>query len=178
MKKIALGAMALIVIAVAVVLVLAAMQPDSFRIERTTSINAPPDRIFPLISNFRNWTAWSPWEKIDPALKRTYSGEASGTGAVYAWDGNSKVGQGRMEITDASPPSRVAIKLDFARPMEAHNTVEFTLAPQGGPTDVTWVMHGPQPYLGKIMHLFVNLDRLVGRDFETGLANLKAAAER
>ena len=110
-------------------------------------------------------------------MKRTYSGAAHGTGSVYEWEGNSKAGKGRMEITDSLPPSQVVIKLDFLKPFEAHNIVRFTLQPTGASTDVTWAMQGPSPYLAKIMHVFINMDRMVGRDFETGLANLKAVAE-
>ena len=176
MTTIAIIAVVLLV-AVAAVLVLAATKPDTFRVERATRIKAPPERIFALLNDFRNWTSWSPWEKMDPALKRSYSGAPSGKGAVYEWEGNKKVGKGRMEILDAAP-SRVAIKLDFLKPFEAHNNVAFTLEPQGDATLVTWAMHGPLPYIGKVMHVFMNMDRMVGKDFETGLANLKAAAER
>jgi hypothetical protein len=167
----------ILLVAVAAVLVLAGMKPDTFRVERATRIKAPPERIFGLINDFRQWTAWSPWEKMDPALKRSYSGSPSGKGAVYEWEGNKKVGKGRMEIVEAAP-SRLALKLDFLRPFEAHNTVVFTIQPQGDATLVTWAMQGPLPYIGKVMHVFMNMDRMVGKDFETGLANLKAAAER
>lgn len=166
------------VIAVAAVLAYAATRPDTFRIERAAGIQAPPERILPLIDDFRNWREWSPWEKMDPALKRAYSGAPSGKGAVYEWEGNNKVGKGRMEIMDVSPPSRVTIKLDFLKPFEAHNTAEFTLTPRGGTTDVTWAMHGPNLFIGKVMSLFFSMDRMVGKDFETGLANLKTTAER
>jgi uncharacterized protein YndB with AHSA1/START domain len=165
-------------VAVAAVLGYASTRPDTFRIERAATIQAPPDRIFPLINDFRNWTRWSPWEKMDPALKRTYSGAPSGPGAVYEWEGNKKVGKGRMEIVDAPPPSRVTIKLDFLKPFEAHNTADFTLTSQGGSTLVTWAMHGPNIFLSKVMGMFVNMDRMIGKDFETGLANLKTAAEQ
>jgi uncharacterized protein YndB with AHSA1/START domain len=168
----------ILVVLVAAVLVYAATRPDAFRIQRAATIKAPPDRIFPLINNFRSWTSWSPWEKMDPNLKRTYSGAESGKGAVYEWEGNKKVGQGRMEIKDTSPPSRVTIQLDFFKPFEAHNTAEFTLAPQGDSTNVTWVMDGRQPFMFKVMSVFMNMDKLIGKDFETGLANLKAATEK
>jgi uncharacterized protein YndB with AHSA1/START domain len=177
MQTLAIVAVVLLV-AVAAILVLAAMKPDTFRVVRSTTVKAPPEKIFPLIADFRAWSAWSPWEKRDPALKRSYGGSASGKGAVYEWEGNSKVGRGRMEIIDAPPPSRVAIKLDFLKPFEAHNTAEFTLTPRGNTTDVTWAMHGPNLFIGKVMSLFVSMDRMIGKDFETGLANLKAEAER
>jgi uncharacterized protein YndB with AHSA1/START domain len=168
----------ILLVAIAAVLVLASRKPDTFRIERAVTIKAPPDRIFALINDFRNWTSWSPWEKMDPALKRSYGGAPAGPGAVYEWEGNKKVGKGRMEIVDAVPSRAVTIKLDFLKPFEAHNIAAFTLAPQGDATLVTWAMHGPLPYIGKVMHVFMNMDRMVGKDFEAGLANLKAAAER
>lgn len=162
---------------IALVLVLAATKPDTFRVQRATSIGAPPEKIAPFISDFHSWASWSPWEKLDPALKRTYSGPASGTGTAYAWEGNSKVGAGRMEILDASP-SRVTIKLDFLRPFEAHNTAEFTLQPQGASTNVTWAMFGPSNFMSKVMTVFMSMDRMIGKDFEAGLANLKGVAEK
>jgi Polyketide cyclase / dehydrase and lipid transport len=142
---------AVLLVALAALFVFAAMQPDTFRVERRTSIKAAPETIFPLINDFRNWTSWSPYEKIDPALKRTYAGAPSGKGAVYEWEGNSKVGKGRMKILDAPPPSKVVIKLDFLKPFEAHNTAEFTLAPKGDATEVAWTMHGPNLFVGKVM---------------------------
>lgn len=174
LKKIAIAVLVLI----AVLLVFAATRPDTFRVERTTSIKAPPEKVFAFINDFHRWDAWSPWEKMDPAMKRTHSGSASGKGAVYEWEGNDKVGKGRMEIMESSPPSRIAIKLDFFKPFEAHNTAEFTLKVQGDDTEVSWAMHGPSPYLAKLMQLFLSMDSMVGKDFETGLANLKTAAEK
>ena len=168
----------ILVVAIVVVLVLAARKPAGFRIERATSIKAPPDKIFALINDFRNWRAWSPWERMDPNLRRSYGGAERGEGAVYEWEGNSKVGKGRMEIVEAPPPSRVAIKLDFLKPFEAHNTAEFTLVPRGDATEVTWAMHGPNLFIGKVMSVFMSMDRMIGKDFEAGLANLKTAAER
>ncbi len=162
---------------IAVVLVLASTKPATFRIERSISIHAPPDRIFGLIDDFREWPRWSPWEKVDPSMTRTLSGAASGVGAVYAWLGNNKVGQGRMEITASVPPSRVTIQLDFLKPFEAHNIADFTLTPAGATTNVTWAMHGPNRFVSKIMSVFVSFDRMVGKDFEAGLAAMKAAAE-
>jgi uncharacterized protein YndB with AHSA1/START domain len=177
MKVLAVIALILLV-AIVVVLVLAARKPAGFRIERATSIKASPDKIFALINDFRNWRAWSPWERMDPNLRRSYSGAERGEGAVYEWEGNSKVGKGRMEIVEAPPPSRVAIKLDFLKPFEAHNTAEFTLVPRGDATEVTWAMHGPNLFIGKVMGVFMSMDRMIGKDFEAGLANLTAAAER
>jgi uncharacterized protein YndB with AHSA1/START domain len=172
-------AIILIIIAVIVVILLYAVtRPDSFRVERSTTIKAPPEKVFALIDDFRQWEAWSPYQKRDPAMKKTFSGAPSGKGAVYTWDGNSKIGAGHMEIIESTPPSRIVITLDFTRPIKAHNMVEFTLAPKGSDTEVIWVMHGPSPYLSKLMGIFMNMDRMVGDDFEAGLANLKAVAEK
>ncbi len=167
-----------IVVLIAVVLGLAATKPDTFRVERAATIKAPPAKVYALIDDFRQWSQWSPWEKLDPELKRTFSGPASGKGAVYEWTGNSKVGAGRMEITEPTPPSKIVIKLDFIKPFEGHNIAEFTLEPQGDSTQLTWAMHGPTPFVSKVMQVFISMDRLIGKDFEAGLANLKAAAER
>lgn len=167
-----------LVIAVAGLLAVAAAKPGTFRVQRARSVNVPPEQIFPLISDFSRWALWSPWETKDPAMKRRFSGPASGTGAVYEWEGNKQVGQGRMEIIEATAPSAVKIQLDFVEPFEAHNIAEFMLAPRGGSTEVTWAMHGPLPYMAKVMSLVCNMDRMVGKDFETGLASLKAVTEK
>lgn len=167
-----------LLLAVGAVLAYAATRPDTFRVQRTTRIQAPPDKIFALIADLRGWTAWSPYETKDPEMKRAYSGAASGRGAVYAWDGNKNVGKGRMEIIEASPPSRIVLELDFLSPFEAHNTAEFTFVPDGGATTVTWAMFGPALYVGKVMGLFCDLDKMVGDDFAAGLAKLKAVAEK
>jgi uncharacterized protein YndB with AHSA1/START domain len=165
-------------IAIAVVLILAATKPDEFRVERAAVVQAPPEKIFSLIDDFHQWRTWSPWEERDPALKRAYEGAGRGRGAVYAWDGNRNVGAGRMEILSATSPSTIVIKLDFIKPFEGHNTAEFTMAPRDGATDVIWAMHGPAPFMSKLMQVFMNMDRMIGKDFEAGLANLKKAAER
>jgi hypothetical protein len=177
MKALKLIAIALIVL-LGAVLAFAAAQPDRFAVQRSASIKAPPDKIYPLIADFGRWSAWSPYEKKDPAMKRSFSGPESGKGAVYAWQGNGEVGQGRMEIAQAAAPSRVTLKLDFMQPFEAHNTVEFLLEPKGDATQVTWAMQGPMPFLSKVICLFMDMDRMVGADFEAGLANLKSVAER
>ena len=172
---------AVIGVAIAVVLVLAANKPDTFSVQRATTVEAPPENIFPLINDFHQWGSWSPYEHKDPAMKRSYSGAESGKGAIYAWDGNRNVGSGRMEILDASAPSKIVIKLDFFTPFEGHNTAEFTMLPQGGgtqTTNVTWLMHGPAPCMSRLMQVFVNFDNMIGRDFEVGLANLKRVAEQ
>ena len=172
-KKIAI----VLVVLIAGILIFAATKPDTFRVQREASIKAPPEKIFALINDFNRWGTWSPWEKKDPAMKRTFGAATSGKGAVYAWEGNGDVGQGRMEIAESVPPSKVAIKLDFVKPFETHNIVEFTLAPQGDSTNVTWVMQGPMLYISKLITVFVSMDSMVGKDFEAGLANLKAVTE-
>jgi hypothetical protein len=169
---------AVLAIAIAVVLILAATKPDTLRVQRATSIRAPADRIFPMINDFHQWRSWSPYENKDPAMQRTYEGTASGKGAVYAWDGNKNVGSGRMEILETSAPSKITIKLDFFKPFEGHNTAEFTMLPQGDVTNLTWTMHGPAVLMSKVMQVFMNLDDMIGRDFEVGLANLKKLAEK
>ena len=174
LKKIAL----VLVVLIAAVLIFAATKPDIFRVQRAAAIKAPPDKIFPLINDFKQWGSWSPWEKKDPAMKRTFGAVTSGKGATYAWEGNKDVGSGSMEITESVAPSKVGLKLDFLKPFEAHNTVELTLSPAGDVTNVTWAMQGPTPYFAKIIHVFMDMDSMVGKDFEAGLANLKAAAEK
>lgn len=163
---------------IAVVLILAAMKPDQFRISRSAAIKAPADRIFPLISDFKAWTAWSPYENKDPDMKRFYGPLSAGKGATYSWDGNGNVGAGDMLITDAPAPSRIALDLNMTRPLTAHNKVEFTLVPAGDSTTVTWAMRGDTPYWAKVIHLFFNMDKMVGGDFEAGLARLKSVAEK
>ena len=165
-------------VAIAIVLVLAATKPDTFRVQRAAMVKAPPESIFPLINDFHRWGTWSPYENKDPAMKRTYSGADSGKGAVYAWDGNKNAGSGRMEILDASMPSKIVIKLDFFTPFEGHNTAEFTMLPQGDGTNLTWAMHGPAPFMSKVMQVFINMDNMIGKDFAIGLANLKRLTEK
>ena len=168
----------IIAVLIAGILIFAATKPDTFRVQRSASIKAPPEKVFALINDLKAWGAWSPWEKKDPAMKRTFGAVTSGKGAQYAWEGNKDVGQGSMEIIESVPSSKLALKLDFMKPMEAHNTVEFTLAAQGDTTNVTWVMHGPANFLSKLIQVFMSMDSMVGKDFEAGLANLKAAAEK
>ena len=165
-------------IAIAVVLILAARKPATFSVVRAIDVKAPPEKIFPLINDFHQWVSWSPYENKDPAMKRSYSGAESGTGAIYGWEGNSNVGAGRMEILDASVPSKILIKLDFFKPFEGHNTAEFTMLPQDDATHLSWVMRGPAPFISKLMQVFMNLDHMVGKDFEIGLANLKKLTEK
>ena len=167
-----------IVVLIAGVLVYATTKPDTFSVSRSASIKAPPEKIFAVINDFHRWPDWSPWEQLDPDMKRTQGGAASGKGATYAWEGNSKAGAGRMEIIESTPASKVAIQLDFIKPFEGHNITEFVLVPQGDATNLSWTMHGPTPYVSKLMQVFVSMDSLIGKDFEAGLANLKALAEK
>lgn len=171
------GVIYMIIAALVVVVVIAARQPDCFQIQRKTLIHAAPDRIFALINDLEQWRQWSPWEQKDPDMKRTLSAVTAGKDAFYEWSGDRKVGQGRMEITESIPPERLTIKLEFIKPFPAHNLVEFLLVPRGEWTEVIWDMHGPMPFMSKLMCLFVSMDRMVGPDFEAGLNNLKARTE-
>lgn len=155
----------------------AATRPDTFRIERSIRIAAPPEKIFALIGDFKNWVAWSPWEKKDPDMKRLYSGPPRGTGASYEWEGDRSIGHGRMEVTNAVSPSALDIDLEFFSPMEAHHKAEFRLTPEGEATHVTWAMYGTQTYAGKLISVFMSMEKMVGPDFEAGLSALKAVAE-
>ena len=170
-----IGAIAVVVIAG--ILIYAATKSDSFRVQRVVLINAPPDKVFPLINDMKAWTVWSPYEKKDPAMKRTYGAVTAGKGATYAWEGNKEVGQGSMEIVESSP-RKIVLKLDFLKPFEAHNMGEFLMEPKGDTTSVTWATYGPSPFMSKVIGTFINIDDMIGRDFEKGLADLKAAAEK
>jgi Polyketide cyclase / dehydrase and lipid transport len=165
-------------VAIAAVLILAATKPDRFSVRRSATINASADKVFPLIADFHEWRKWSPWEDRDPELKRTYGGAERGKGAVYAWEGNKNVGSGRMEILEANSPSLVKIQLDFLKPFEAHNIAEFTMLPQGNATNLSWVMSGPAPFMSKLMQVFMSFDKMIGKDFEAGLAKIKSVSEQ
>ncbi|MHC2625230.1 K+-transporting ATPase KdpF subunit [Bradyrhizobium huanghuaihaiense] len=165
-------------VGIAGVLVFALTKPDTFRVERSLAMKAPAAAIYPQVADFRFWTSWSPYENRDPAMKRTYGGTTQGKGATYAWDGNNNVGAGHMEILEANASSKLRIKLDFERPFEGHNTAEFTFVPQGDTTLVTWAMYGPAPFMSKVMQVFINMDSMIGKDFETGLASLKKLTEK
>jgi len=167
----------IVVVVLAGIFGYAATRPDTFRVQRTISIKAPPEKIFARVNDFHEWGSWSPYEKLDPAMKRTFSGAASGKGAAYAWEGSDKVGAGRMEISDTSP-SKTLIKLDFTKPFESSNVAEFSVDTQGDNSNVTWAMYGPSPYVSKVMGLFFNMDSMIGKDFESGLANLKTTVEK
>jgi len=155
-----------------------AMADDTYTVERSVTIDAPPERIYDQIADFHNWTGWSPWEDVDPDLKRTYSGAESGTGAVYGWSGNRKAGQGRMKITGATEPSRVQIELVFEKPWKARNDTRFVIQRTGSGSRVTWTMTGKKTLMTKVMGIFKSMDTFLGPDFEKGLARLKAIAER
>jgi len=166
-----------LVVAIAAVLAVAALQPDSFSLQRSTSIAATPERLYPLIADMKAFNTWNPWLRKDPSSELTYQGQPGGVGSAYAWR-SAQLGAGRMEVTELAPNGRVAMKLQFFEPMAATNAVVFSLQPQGTQTGVTWTMSGPMPYLSKLICLFVSMDRMVGPDFEAGLANLKAEAEK
>ncbi|HKU71577.1 MAG TPA: SRPBCC family protein [Burkholderiales bacterium] len=174
LKKIA------IVVAVLVVGVLAfaATRPDTFHVERSASIKAPPEKIFAELNDFKRWNAWSPWENKDPAMKRTFGTTTSGKGAYYGWEGNKDVGKGSMEISESTPPSRLVLQLHFMEPFEAHSAATYVLAPQSGATKITWSMDGPMPYVSKVISIFCDMDAMIGKDFEAGLAKLKTVAEK
>jgi carbon monoxide dehydrogenase subunit G len=154
------------------------MQPSEFRVERSAVIPAPPAAVFTQINDLRRWEAWSPWEKVDPALKKTYDGPPAGLGASFAWAGNHEVGEGRVTITESRAPERVGIRLEMITPMAATNAVTFTLAPEGDGTRVTWSMTGHNGFVSKAVGLVMDMDKMVGGQFEKGLANLKVAAAR
>ncbi len=156
----------------------ALFQPNTFRVQRTARIAAPPEKVYPLVSDLHRFAEWSPYEKKDPDMKRSYSGAVSGQGAVYSWDGDNNVGAGNLGIASLSPPSRVIMNLNMVRPFSAHNIVEFTLEPKDQATTVTWALHGPMPFISKVMCLFLSMDKMVGGDMETGLASLKTLAEK
>lgn len=174
LKRLAL----IITVAIVAVLLYATTRPDSFQVERSVVIAAKPEKIFPLINDLHQWTAWSPWEHLDPALKREYSGSVSGQGASYAWSGNNKVGSGSMTITASQPATHIAMDLHFIQPFEARNTADFTLTEGANGTRVTWRMAGPNPYIAKVVQIFCSVDAMVGKDFETGLARLRQVAEQ
>lgn len=177
MKKIAVRGLIALAAVILIVLVIASTKPDTFRVERSISINAPAEKIAPFINDLHSWREWSPFEKLDPAMKRTLSGPTSGVGAVYEWEGNSNAGSGRMEIMDTLH-SKITIKLDFLKPFEGHNIAEFTMVPEGNSTKVTWAMYGPNQFIGKVMTIFFSMDKMLGREFESGLVTLKAIAEK
>jgi len=172
-KKILIG-LAVVLVVLAIVI---SMQPPDFRVERSATISAPPERVFAQVNDFHNWDAWSPWAKLDPDMKTTFEGPASGPGSKYSWVGNSKVGEGAMTILESRPQELVSIKLEFLKPFASTSTADFSFKPEGPGTKVTWVMTGKCNFMSKAFGLFMNMDKMVGGDFEKGLAQMKAAAE-
>lgn len=160
------------------VLFYASTKPDTFRVQRSIGIEAMPETIFPLIADLHKMQTWSAWEKVDPKMKRSFSGADQGLGAVYEWEGNKEIGQGRMEIIESSPPARITIKMDFIKPFQARNTLEFILQAESDSTRVTEAIFGPSPYVSKLMSLVCSMDKMIGGKFEESLAALKTLAER
>jgi uncharacterized protein YndB with AHSA1/START domain len=177
MRYVKIGAL-LVAVLLVTLAVLASFQPDVFRVQRSTTIAAPPGKVFALVDDFRRWTAWSPFETMDPTMRRTYGATTAGKGATYAWDGDGKAGAGKMTMVESSPPSKIGIALDFERPMRNHADVVFAFVPQGEGTQVTWSMESRNDFLGKVVHVFFDAEKLVGDDFARGLSALKAAAEK
>jgi uncharacterized protein YndB with AHSA1/START domain len=164
--------------AIATLLIYAAAKPDTFRLQRSTTIAAPPEKVFALINDLRQFNTWNPFAKMDPQQVITYDAVTTGVGGAYRWQGD-KSGAGRMQIAESVPAQRVSAKLDFTKPLEAHNMVDFTIEAQGDKSStVTWAMHGPAPYVSKLMTIFFDMEKSVGGEFEAGLANLKALAEK
>jgi len=177
-KKIVLGVLAILIVLVVVLVVLIAMQPEDFRVERKATMAAPPDAVFAQVNDFHKWEAWSPWEKLDPNMKRTFEGSESGPGAIYKWAGNDKVGEGQMKILETKPNESVKIKLDFIKPFESTSTTDFTFKGDGKETLVTWTMYGKHNFMSKAMCLIKSMDSMVGPDFEKGLASMKTIVEK
>jgi len=172
-KKILIGLAVIVVVFVVIV----ALQPSEFRVVRSATISAPPPAVFAEVNDFHRWEAWSPWAKLDPAAKNSFDGPAAGTGAIFNWSGNNEVGEGSMTITESRPSDLVRIKLDFTKPFEATNTTEFTFKPEGNQTVVTWSMFGTNNFIAKAFCLFNSMDKMVGGQFEKGLASMKSIAE-
>jgi hypothetical protein len=176
-KKILLYGIVVIVLIIAIFCVVVAMQPAHYTVERSATINAPAPVVFAQVNDFHKWQAWSPWEKIDPNMKKEFSGAAAGNGAVYSWAGNNDVGEGKMTITDSHPSDNIKIKLEFVKPFTATNATDFTFTPQGNQTNVKWTMSGDNNFVAKAFSMFMNMDKMVGGDFEKGLAQMKTVSE-
>jgi hypothetical protein len=168
----------IIAIIIIAVLAMAAFRPNEFSVVRSADFHASAGKVFDALNDFKKWRAWSPWEGKDPNLQRNYSGASSGKGAKYAWIGNKQVGEGNMEITRSSPNTSIELDLNFLKPFKASNVTEFTLVPKGDTTKLIWEMRGPTPFMMKIMHVFMDFDKIIGKDFEHGLANLKSIVEK
>lgn len=166
-----------IVATIALILVLAILKPAEFRVTRSATLAVPASAVFAEINDFHRWQNWSPWEKMDPNLKRTFEGPASGMGSIYSWEGNKKVGSGRMTIAASLPSELIRIRLEFLKPWESTCVTEFTLVPEGSSTVVTWTMSGPNSFVSKLIGVFMSMDKMIGSDFEKGLTNLKSTLE-
>ncbi len=158
-------------------LVFAALQPSEFRVERTAIIEAPASKVYDQVNDFKNWPNWSPWEHRDPTMKKTYTGSSSGTGAIYSWVGNSEVGEGRMTITSSVPHTQILILLEFLKPFAVSHQTEFTFRPEGTGTQIAWIMSGKNNFFSKVFSIFMSMDKMIGKDFEHGLAAMKLATE-
>lgn len=176
-KKLLLAISAIIVIAIAIILVSAAMQGDELKVTRSATFNTTPDKVFEQVNDFRKWDAWSPWAKLDPNMTVTHSGAANGVGAVHTWKGNGDVGEGKMTINASHPYEHIGIDLEFIAPMAASNKTDFTFKANGDKTDVTWTMVGKKNFITKIFNVFFDLDKMIGADFEKGLAQMKPIVE-
>ncbi|MDB6025475.1 MAG: polyketide cyclase [Verrucomicrobiales bacterium] len=175
--KMLLNIVIAVVVLIAVFLVIVAMRPADFRVTRNATISAPPAAIFAHVNDLHNWENWSPWAKLDPAVKNSFEGPASGTGSIFSWSGNNQVGEGRMTIIESRPYELVKIKLDFFKPFAASNTAEFTFKPEGNQTLVTWSMYGKNGFMSKAVGLFMNCEKMLGGFFEKGLAQLASVSE-
>ncbi len=176
-KKAILGILALVILVVVGFCIVVAMQPEDFKVTRSATLNAPPAAVFEQVNDFRKWAAWSPWAKMDPNMKVTYSGAPSGVGSAYSWTGNDEVGEGKMTITKSQPSDHIAIDLEFIKPFAAKNVTEFTFKPNGEKTDVTWTMSAKNNFMMKAFCLVMDMDKMIGTDFEKGLTQLKTVAE-
>ena len=177
LRQILLGILAVLAAAVAVLLIVVAMQPTDFRITRSAKISAPPPAVFEQVNDFHTWQHWSPWAKLDPNAKATFEGPSSGEGAIFRWAGNDEIGEGSMTIVESQPSERIKLKLEFIKPFADTADTEFTFQPEGDQTVVTWTMTGKNNFVGKAFCLFMDMDKMLGGQFEEGLANMKAVVE-
>lgn len=177
LKRIALGLFAVITLAVVIILAAAATRPATYHVERSISTAAAPHVVFDVLNDFHHFPEWSPWQHLDPKMKVTFEGPPSGVGSSYAWEGNNEAGAGKMTITEATPPNALTLKLDFLKPFASTCAVHYTIAAQGEGSHITWAMDGNNNFMSKVMSLFASMDKMIGKDFETGLASLKQLAE-
>ena len=176
-KKVVLSALAVLTVVLLILVFAVAMQPNEFQVTRSAVIDASPDKVFEHVNDFQKWQAWSPWEKMDPNMQRTYAGPPAGAGASYSWKGNDEVGEGKMTIAESDPGQRIKIDLDFVKPFESKNVTEFTFKPEGDKTAVSWTMTGRKDFVTKAVCMVMDMDKMIGNDFETGLTQLRSAVE-